>query len=358
MKTPGKVSASGPAKRTGIVRREFLKLSVAASCLLLASCKLKLDLTGEKPITRLAFGSCNDQNWPQPIWDVISRTNPDLFVFLGDNIYGDTDDMKILAQKYQEQDAKPEFKRFRERVPLVATWDDHDLGLNDAGSEFPHKAESKRLMLDFFGEPQHSERRSRDGVYTSYVYGPPGKRVQLILLDLRWFRTPLVSTAHGYAPNPDPNATILGAEQWSWLEQELQKPAEVRIIGSSVQFSAPTHPWEKWANFPADKARLIALIDRLQIRNAIFISGDMHYGELSSELTPGGIRLYDLTSSGLSQGRHESAANYPNPNRIAVHDTTENFGLIEIDWSRAQVGVLLNVFDDKGSAVIRKEILV
>ena len=38
---------------------------------------------------RIAFGSCCDQDKPQPIWDAIIETQPELFIFLGDNIYGD-----------------------------------------------------------------------------------------------------------------------------------------------------------------------------------------------------------------------------------------------------------------------------
>jgi len=43
------------------------------------------------PIERIAFGSCAKHWQPQPIWEAIIAKKPDLFLFLGDNIYGDTD---------------------------------------------------------------------------------------------------------------------------------------------------------------------------------------------------------------------------------------------------------------------------
>ncbi len=58
-----------------------------------------------------------------------------------------------------------------------------------------------------------------------------GMRVQVILLDMRWFRSPLKITdqrgAPGkerYLPDPDPTKTMLGETQWAWLADELRKP--------------------------------------------------------------------------------------------------------------------------------------
>ncbi|HEY9869915.1 MAG TPA: alkaline phosphatase D family protein [Candidatus Obscuribacterales bacterium] len=349
---------TGARAQLTMQRRRFLLVS--AFSLLSLGChaltKGAAAADRQKVIKRVAFGSCARQDRPQPIWDVIAAARPDLFLFIGDNVYGDTEDMSVLAKKYRELAAKPEFGRFRARVPILATWDDHDFGVNDGGVEYPKKEESKRAMLDFFGEPPESERWRRPGVYTAYCLGPAGKRVQLILLDLRWFRTALVHDPAngGYLANEDSRATMLGCQQWAWLEQELRKPAELRIIASSTQFSSPDHRFEKWANFPREKERMLRLLDRLNIRNALIISGDMHYGELSSEQTPAGFTLYDLTSSGLNQ--HEPGAHLPNRNRIAIYDQSANFGFVEIDWDSSPVAVSLQVRDVHGRAVIRRDV--
>ncbi len=149
-------------------------------------------------VHRIAFGSCAKQWEPQPIWTAVAAVEPDLFVFLGDNIYGDFDGEKpfIPTRESFEADwaklaAKPELQAVHEHVPFMATWDNHDYGKHDGGAEFAIKQTSKQVFLDFFGEPTASSRRTRPGIYDARVFGPEGRRVQVILLDNRWFRGPL-----------------------------------------------------------------------------------------------------------------------------------------------------------------------
>jgi alkaline phosphatase D len=308
-------------------------------------------------VSRIAFGSCCHQNDPQPIWNTIAAAKPDLFLFIGDNIYADTENMSEMVGKYRKLGAKPEFAEFRSKIPLLATWDDHDYGINDGGAEYPKKEQSKKIFLDFFAEPLDSERRQRPGIYTSYYFGPPGQRLQVILLDLRWFRSPLhVSLAKfAYTPSKDPKATLVGETQFKWLESELKKPADLRLIASSIQFASPEHPWEKWANFPIDKARILDLFDKYKIKNAFFISGDMHFGELSAEKTPGGFEVFDVTSSGMNF--FENGTQYKNKNRIGIFDKSPNFGFIEIDWKKGAPKVSLQVRTDKGAVPIRHDVV-
>ena len=142
----------------------------------------------QKNISKIAFGSCSNQNNPLLIFDVVVKHQPDLFVFLGDNIYGDTDNMKTLQAKYDRLAAKATFQNLKKNVPIIATWDDHDYGQNDSGRHYPKKEESKELFLKFFDEPADSERRKHEGIYTSNMYENKGKKVQIILLDNRTFR--------------------------------------------------------------------------------------------------------------------------------------------------------------------------
>lgn len=302
---------------------------------------------------RIAFGSCADQSKPQPVWDVIASKNPDMFVFLGDNVYADTFDMEDMARQYERLGLIPEFKRFRQKVPIVATWDDHDYGQNDIGREYPKRFESKNIMLNFFGEPKNSPRRTREGVYASYFVEHPSRRVQVILLDLRWFRSKLYQDANGhFAPNPDPEAELLGAEQWKWLEEQLAQPVDYRILGSSIQFLSGEHRWEKWSNFPYEQRRLIHLLEKMRIDNLTIISGDMHYGEISREVLAHGFELIDLTSSGLN--RFEPATGYDNSRRLGLFDSGDNFGMITLTWfsNEDRPHVRREVFDLNGVARI------
>jgi len=311
-------------------------------------------------ITRFAFGSCARQHLPQPVWNIIAAKNPQTFIFMGDNVYADTEDMAVMQGYYNQLAAIPEFASFRKKFPIIATWDDHDLGKNDGGGEYPKKVEAKKIMLDFFGEPEGTQRRQQEGVYTSYFMGEHPNRLQVILLDLRTCRTALLERPGsgakvgwlGYMPNPDPSATMLGATQWAWLENQLRQPADLRIFGSSIQLVSEDHKWEKWGNFPADKKRLFKLIDQLDIRNMFVISGDMHFAEYSVQKTPKGIDVYDLTASAMN---FLEPVSVPNRHRVWSQDNLAHFGMVRIDWKHPDViGVKLEIISDVGKSVFQR----
>jgi alkaline phosphatase D len=350
-----------------------------ALCLLLclaASVRADVALAPDTVLTRIAFGSCAKQDKPQPIWDAVLDADPQAFVFLGDNIYGDTRDPAVLEAKYARLGAIDGFARLRARVPLFATWDDHDYGENDAGGEYPMKEESRRAFLRFWGEPAKSPRARRDGIYDARVFGPPGRRVQLILLDLRWNRTPITvdprwgtyeayerwarreaSRATGaplpgpYTRNPDPAATMLGEAQWAWLEAQLREPADVRLIASSLQVLADFPGWEAWINYPRDQARLFDAIRRSGADGVVFLSGDTHYGELTVLDANVPYPLLDLTTSGLTEEWHVPV---PNALRVGEAHHRANFGLVEIDWAARKLALSLRGAD--GAQMLRREV--
>jgi len=328
----------------------------------------------DRTLTRIGFGSCAEGGKEQTIWEAVLAAKPELFLFLGDNIYGDTRDMAVLRAKYAQLARQPGFAKLRDTTPIAATWDDHDFGEDDAGADYPQKEASRQVFFDFWGEPADSPRRARDGVYASYVFGPPGKRAQVILLDLRYNRTPLVKPEPGvrnyrswawarykkglevpgpYARNPDPKATMLGERQWQWLERQLETPAEVRLIGSSVQVLADFPAWEGWSLFAHDQQRLIELIRRKRANGVVFLSGDMHYAELSKLDVNVPYTLWDLTSSGLTE---VYPAATPNANRASDVIHEPNFGLIEIDWQGTETTVTLSVVDQRGTRRIEKRL--
>jgi alkaline phosphatase D len=327
----------------------------------------------EKTLGRIAFGSCAKQDKPQPIWDAIVEAKPELFLFIGDNIYGDTKDMAVMREKYSLLGAQPGYQKLKAACPILATWDDHDFGANDAGAEYPLRRESQTEFLDFFGVPAESPRRQREGVYDARLFGPPDKRAQIILLDTRYFRSPLSRTsdrrdvADGvggrYLPDESKDATVLGDAQWKWLEEQLRTPAELRIIASSIQFVSEEHGFEKWSNLPRERERMVRLIGETRARGVIFISGDRHSAELSrldhgsrpSGDNAAGVLprypLYDLTSSALNQPR--GWMNELNRHRLGNCYFEPNFGLILIDWNVADPQIQLCIHDIKGKLMIR-----
>lgn len=344
-------------------RRTLLGATVAGAALAAMPRAALAQVAGQRgagdagqTLTRIAFGSCCHQDRPQPIWDHVLAYQPELFIFLGDNIYGDTDDMDLLRAKYDRQARNPGFRELRRRVPVIATWDDHDYGRNDAGSEYPKKAKSRDIFLDFWQVPADHPRRSHAGIYGAYYYGPPGRRVQVILPDNRTFRSPLLGMSvepddrGQYLVNPDPRATMLGEAQWEWLETELRQPADLRILASSTQVLPDAPGYEAWINFQADHQRLLDLIDFAGIDNLVIISGDTHYAELSRLDQGVPYPLFELTSSGLTQVWPVFG---PNRHRIAQAPLAPNFGRLTIDWDAAQPSILMEVQMADGSIGIR-----
>lgn len=312
--------------------------------------------TGAETVSTIAFGSCVKQGEPQPIWKALNKAKPDLFIFLGDNIYGDTENMDVMRKKWGQLGAEPEYVKLKAQAEILATWDDHDFGVNDGGAEYPKRAESQQAFLDFFEEPADSPRRKQEGIYDTKVFGPEGQRVQVILLDTRYHRSPLKKkkfsgvkaegTYGPYAPNANPGATMLGNVQWQWLEEQLKVPAELRIIASSIQVIPNEHWWEKWGNFPKERERLFDLIRDTGANGVIFLSGDRHSSEISRMDDRVGYPLHDVTSSALN--RPLEWHNELNPFRLGVKYVDENFGLITIDWDEQDPKVRIQIRDMNG----------
>jgi alkaline phosphatase D len=333
-----------------------------------------LALPGLATRLRIGFGSCAHQRKPQPIWQAVAAARPDLFLFMGDNLYADAKTADELRQRYQEFMAVEPLQDFRRRIPHLAVWDDHDFGDDDVGGDYPHKILSQQLFCDAWNEPADSPRRSRDGVYESWILPVGKKRVQILFTDLRFNRTPLTpdperkgsytalvlksrltgQTMKGwYRPNPAPEATQLGERQWRWLEQQLRQPADVRVLASSLQFAATGTGWEGWDLFPAERERFCALLRTTGAEGLVVLSGDMHYGEISRWQPEGGYPLWDATSSGLTEVWDVPT---PNGNRVSGVYAAENFGLLDIDFGAARPELRFDICDQKGKVRLSQSV--
>lgn len=338
-------------------RRELLQLATVTATMTALSNEA-FSKSGEKTISRIAWGSCAKQDKDQPIWGAILDKNPDLFLFIGDNIYADTRDPKIMADKYAMLAAKPEFQKIRAKVPFLTIWDDHDYGEDDSGREYPMKDESRRQFCDFWGVPLNSERRTRpDGIYHAEMFGPEGQKIQIILPDLRFNRTPIKKMDLGgkdyrtwakeladkglpvpgpYDRIPDNDATMLGASQWKWLEAQLQKKADIRILASSLQVLADFAGWEGWINYNNDHQKLLESIRKYKANGLVCVSGDTHYGEISRLDVNAPYPIWDFTSSGITEVWPVTP---PNSRRIGEVYRDRNFGLIEINWKTRELNI-------------------
>ncbi len=325
-----------------------------------------------KTLTRIVFASCAEQKEDQSIWDVIAAENPDLTLYIGDNVYGDVRSgdpaLPELKAAYMRLAQSEPFSRVRMTAPMLTVWDDHDYGMNDAGGEYQYKEATEALFHYVWNVPADDPRRSRPGVYNSWIIGgEDGRRVQIIMLDTRYFRSELMATdewgARGkerYIPDPDLSKTMLGEDQWAWLEGELKKPADLRLLVSSFQVIADGHGWEAWKMLPAERDRLYRLIDETDAKGLIILSGDRHSAALYRKEGVNDYPLFEATSSSLNLPLRnwidpdEPYEQEPGPNRITDMIIDANYGLIDIDW---EAGVLeAFIRGDDGETIVSESI--
>lgn len=306
-------------------------------------------------LTSIAFGSCNTAQREIPILATIADQPHDLFMYVGDNVYGDARaynaDLPELRENYAALAARPEFRLLRSALPMLATWDDHDYGMNDMGRDFPFKGFAEQLFLDFWGAEATDPRRQREGIYDSHVYGPEGQRVQIILLDTRYFRSELTPTdergavgRERYLPSDNPDQDMLGAAQWAWLADQLREPADVRLIVSSIQVLADGHGWEAWRTMPMERDRLFRLINDTGAQGVVFVSGDRHSAGLYRRDNVASYPLYEITSSALNMS-YADENNEPGPNRLGEMYAPANYGVIGIDWDAGRLSLQIRDMD-------------
>ncbi|MEO1013999.1 MAG: alkaline phosphatase D family protein [Pseudomonadota bacterium] len=298
---------------------------------------------------RIVFASCLQQNEDQSIWNTIAAADPDLVLYIGDNVYGDVRSrdpaLPELKAAYMRLAQSVPFARVRANAPLLPMWDDHDYGLNDAGGEFQFKEKAEELFHYVWATPKDDPRRARPGVYGSWYFegesGAAEDRLQLIMVDTRYFRSELMETdergAKGkerYLPDPDPSKTMLGEAQWAWLAEELKAPAKKRLLVSSIQVLADGHGWEAWKMLPAEREKLYAMIRAAGIDDITILTGDRHSGAFYKK-DVGGLMVEEVTSSSLNLPSarwrtEEDTYMEPGPNRIGDMIFEANFGLMEL----------------------------
>jgi alkaline phosphatase D len=296
-----------------------------------------------KALTRIGVGSCLDQKKPQPIWADIINEKPDLFLMLGDNVYGSSNapDATLLIESYAQQATQIEFAAARAAMPFLATWDDHDYGRNDGGASYESKEIAAEAFRTFW-QMEHDLPKKTGAIYYSRVIGPVGRRVQIIMLDPRYDRSELLPKPADfphwgrYGPDGDTTKSMLGAEQWAWLEQQLKEPAEVRLLASGIQFLAEGHGFERWGNLPHERERLLKLIDTTGAKGVVMLSGDRHHAAFYRKADTTSYPLYEMTASSLNlaYGPSKDARVPPLVSDIV---SVENYGMIDIDWARGTI---------------------
>ncbi len=305
----------------------------------------------------IGFGSCANQNQPQRIWNSIAKHQPALFIAMGDNVYIDSDDPVKMQQAYSKLAENPNYQKFTKKVPIIATWDDHDYGSGDGGKEFSGKHLAKQAFKKFYDYPEVNNISDEDvGIFHSRWLDYHGKKIHIIMLDTRWYRDPLVYSYLNkeqrktlnlgpYQPVFNNKATLLGETQWHWLENELSKKADLIVLVSSIQVLNEYSGWEIWANFPHERQRLLQLITDKTDNNLVILSGDVHRAEIT-QLEFNDKRLLEITSSGLAVRTYPASINH---HRVGEAINALNFGILTISIKNEKLILNAEIFDSENN---------
>jgi alkaline phosphatase D len=315
--------------------------------------------------TVIAFGSCDNQERPQELWQDIINQKAEIWIWGGDNVYADTGDSTKIKAMYAKQKNDPGYQQLLKAVPLITgTWDDHDYGTNDGGKFWPHKDAYKKFELEFLGIPKNNPVWSHQGIYNSLTIGEKGQKVKIINLDTRYFRDTLYKVYYKpegtekkeYKYEVNETGDVLGEAQWKWFADELKNSdAAFFIVNSSIQALAEDHRFEKWVNFPKARQRLLDVIAASK-KKVLIISGDRHIAEFSKVDLPGAdYPLYDFTSSGITHTWPEKWVE-ENRHRVGKIIIEKNFGIIKVDWAKKDYKVTLEIRGKDNQVFEKQEI--
>ena len=316
------------------------------------------------PVT-IALGSCHYVNEPgyerfdstgrergygteTEIFTSIAQRRPDAMVWLGDNVYlrePDWGTRSGLMKRYTHTRAYAPSRTMFATVPNYAIWDDHDYGPNDSDRSWWMKQSALEVFKLFWPNPSYGVEGS-EGVTTSVEIGD----VQLFLLDDRWNRDA--------NDRSDVERRILGEPQLRWLIDALSASrATFKIVAVGNQVLSDNTRREGFAKSPQERDALIRAISANKIPGVVFVSGDVHFAELSKLDREGTYPLYELTTSPLSSGVNTSPVYRANTRRVeGTEFVGHNFGLISVEGMRGARTLTFRIVDATGKDVWQKAI--
>ncbi len=331
----------------------------------------------QPPDFTVALGSCSfvtedGYNWgyvpayggDYEIFESIYEKHPDLMLWLGDNIYLREADWATRTGVFHRNGhtrALPHMRALLANTHNYAIWDDHDYGPDNAGAEFFNRAITTEAYKLFWGNPTYGM-PELPGVFSFFNWGD----VNFYLLDNRTFRTyeDVETEPFGRPKNH------FGKQQVDWLIDTLRynqshmnyQPSSFNIIMGGNQFlsDAPNH--EIFRQYSEEWNYLMDQIMANHIDGVIFLSGDMHFTELSRETRTSDSRgdeikgqypFYDLTISPLTS--RVNSAPPDNSHRVDIFPDTDkdyitqrNFAVLEFTGKMGDRVMTVKIYDTDG----------
>lgn len=295
-------------------------------------------LEAKATLQSLAWSCCSDPAKPQPLWKNIGLEKPDLYIHLGQRFPLAQSLGLSVSSIFKLQSLVPEFVIFKSQVPVVGVWDQNDFGnMSPAqnGKNNPDKESSRLSYLESYPLDSAMIDPKQRGIYHSFHLGDSAHKVIIIMLDTHYFRDSLEEVSRPtfpkgpYVASKNSGKTLLGQEQWTWLEQLMKEPAALRLLISPTPFITENQGQETWALFPHARKNVLDLLARLKIKNLIILSGNRLHGEFQ-KLSQKNFEVYDFTAGGLN--RTLPGVDIPENTRLGPWIEEPNYGLLKINW--------------------------
>lgn len=317
----------------------------------------------QAPDFTIALGSCayvNEEAVDRPgkgygsnysIFESINSKNPDIMLWMGDNVYlreADWDSKTGIYHRYTHSRSVKELQPLLAKTQNFAIWDDHDFGPNDSDRSFYNKHLTQQAFKDFWANKTYGlDALQKEGIHSVFSWSD----VDFFLLDNRFFRSP--------NDRKTGERTILGKEQLEWLIDALSssKPSfKIIAIGGQVLNTAAR--FENYACYNEEKKYLLDQIKANNIKGVVFLSGDRHFTELSKIAVTETTAIYDWTVSPLTSGIGTSYKDDINTNRVEGSLFAENcFGMISFSGKKEKRQLKLTLFNKDGIELWHKVIL-
>jgi alkaline phosphatase D len=304
---------------------------------------------------RLAVASCMDDHYEAhfKIWNALAAKNPEYLILTGDNVYADKSgfnetkatDPEFLWKRYTDVRLTLPLYFQEKLIPVHATWDDHDYGINDGDENFKYKTESKEIFEAFFAQEFEDEDFAKGlGIGSVLTQGD----FNLYFLDGRSFRA------------TSPEGKHLGSEQETWLVNKLKEEDQPSFIIMGDQFFGGYHKFDSFeGKHPQDFEHFVSTLKELKTP-FIFLSGDRHMSEIMQ--FPRGLfgkPSFEITSSPMHGKLYPPMESpLPNPWRVISEDAHMNFTIIDNSAKNDHWFMDVESIGENGEIFYRRELAV
>jgi alkaline phosphatase D len=306
-------------------------------------------------------GLCRPIEGEYGIFRAMLRHPAEFFLFAGDTIYADVacnrpdtvPGANFRARTLAEYRARHRYNRedravqaFLRQTPVYATWDDHDVRNDFAGTTESLMPIGRQAFLDYWpvaagDDPTRLYRRVRWG-----------RLLEIFILDTRQYRS----------DNSLPDSsrkTMLGTAQRRWLLEAVPASTALwKVVVSSVTLSVPSgRPGRRdgWSNanilglapergtgFVTERDAILREFRLQGVRNLVVVAADVHHGEIIRHQPHRDWEFHEFIAGPLSapRGRPRPLDAQLGPRTLFAQGGVYNFGEVTIEPAHLTVRLI------------------